>query len=108
MQTMRARFVVLLLLLYLSADFANPLMPGAVQFLDGYLSVVKADRVRPESPPVDAALIHHRAPEPADLALVPETVFRYPPLVRERRPRLVFARRALHLPPDSTSSSEDH
>jgi hypothetical protein len=106
MRAMPVRHLVLLLALYLSLDFANPLMPGAVQFLDGSFSVVNADRVRPESPPVDAALIHHPAPGRADLSL--ETAPRYRPLVRDRRPRLVLAGRASHLPPDPAPSSEDH
>jgi hypothetical protein len=37
----------LLLLVYLTLDFANPLMPGAVQFEEGSVQVVQADRARP-------------------------------------------------------------
>src|SRR5262245_59253547 len=33
-----------LLLLYVSLDFANPLMPGAVRFEAGSIEVVQADR----------------------------------------------------------------
>jgi hypothetical protein len=44
------------LLLYVAADFANPLMPGAVRFDAGTIEVVDADRivrpVRPGSDPV--------------------------------------------------------
>lgn len=106
MQSMRARRFVLLLLLYVSLDFANPLMPGAVQFIDGSFSVVNADRVRPETPSVDATLIHVPAPGPTELALEPAPHYR--PLVRDQRPHLVLARRPLPAPPDPASPSEDH
>jgi hypothetical protein len=49
------RRFLLLLLLYVAADFANPLMPGAVRFDAGEINVVQGDRsvrpVRPESDP---------------------------------------------------------
>jgi hypothetical protein len=106
MSPMLARRLVFSLLLYVSLDFANPLMPGAVQFLNGSFSVVSADRVRPESPSVDAALLHHPAPGPT--ALVPALVPHPRPLIRERRPRLVIAHRPKHAPPDPAPSPEDH
>jgi hypothetical protein len=41
---MKGRALVLSLLLYLSLDLGNPLMPGAVTFVDGSLRVVDAGR----------------------------------------------------------------
>jgi hypothetical protein len=38
------RRLLLLLLLYVTLDFANPLMPGAVRFESGSVQVVQADR----------------------------------------------------------------
>ncbi len=38
------RRLPLLLLLYVTLDFANPLMPGAVRFEAGAVEVVQADR----------------------------------------------------------------
>ena len=35
-----------LLILYVAADFANPLMPGAVTFLDGSVQGVHVERTR--------------------------------------------------------------
>lgn len=34
------------LILYVAADFANPLMPGAVTFLDGSVEAVHVERAR--------------------------------------------------------------
>jgi hypothetical protein len=45
--TMAASRVSLLLLVYITLDFANPLMPGAVSFDRGSVEVVNADRARP-------------------------------------------------------------
>jgi hypothetical protein len=50
------RRLLLLLLLYVAADFANPLMPGAVRFVAGEMDVVDADRSgRPLKPQADPA-----------------------------------------------------
>lgn len=41
-----------LVILYVAADFANPLMPGAVTFLDGSVQAVHVERARfAEVPP---------------------------------------------------------
>ena len=46
-----------LLILYVAADFANPLMPGAVTFLDGSVQAVHVERARfAEVPPATPAL----------------------------------------------------
>jgi hypothetical protein len=42
---MRWQRLALALLLYLAADFANPLMPGAVSFPDGAVVAVHGDRL---------------------------------------------------------------
>jgi hypothetical protein len=41
------------LVLYVAADFANPLMPGAVSFTDGLIQAVRAERARPADLPGD-------------------------------------------------------
>jgi hypothetical protein len=51
------RGAALLLLVYVTLDFANPLMPGAVRFEDGSVHVVHADRTRPLMPSVPVALV---------------------------------------------------
>ena len=43
---MKGRALVLSLLVYLSLDLANPLMPGAVTFVDGSLRIPGAQEVR--------------------------------------------------------------
>ena len=48
----RGRCLVALLALYAGLDFANPLMPGAVYFAHGAVSVVDGARVAPEKPVV--------------------------------------------------------
>ena len=35
-----------LLILYVAADFANPLMPGAVSYLNGSVEAIQAARLR--------------------------------------------------------------
>ena len=54
---MATRRLALLLLLYVSFDLANPLMPGAVQFVDGSVEEVQADRARPEGLAAPALLV---------------------------------------------------
>jgi hypothetical protein len=44
----------LLLLLYVTMDFANPLMPGAVSFQAGSIEVVQGDRMARAARPVAA------------------------------------------------------
>jgi hypothetical protein len=54
--------VSLILVVYLTLDFANPLMAGAVQFDGGSLQVVEADRTRPTA--FDAPIYVVPTPEP--------------------------------------------
>ncbi len=56
--SMRYRPGVLLILLYVTLDFANPMMPGAVMFNpDDTIEGVYVERVRPQSPAVAVALV---------------------------------------------------
>jgi hypothetical protein len=103
---MPARRLALLLVLYFALDFANPLMPGAVQFVDGSVEVVHADRIRPESVPVDTTLTYLPAHEQPNLLL--RDPRRSAPISRDRRDHFVPVRRPLQAPSDSSSSSEDH
>lgn len=103
---MTARRFALLLVLYVSLDFANPLMPGAVWFLDGSVDMVHADRVRPESVPIDAALADLPAHGQPDVLLQAPRLSR--PVIHDRRQHRVSIRRLPHAPPDSSPSSEDH
>ena len=49
---MKGRCLVALLALYAGLDFANPLMPGAVHFVDGVVTVVDGAREAPAKPPL--------------------------------------------------------
>jgi hypothetical protein len=48
------RHLLLLLLIYVTLDFANPLMPGAVRFEAGSIEVVQADRTARAARPAAA------------------------------------------------------
>jgi hypothetical protein len=53
MAAMKRRVLPVLLLLYVSADFSNPMMPGAVSFdPDESVSAVRVDRARANEPVV--------------------------------------------------------
>jgi hypothetical protein len=96
-----------LLLVYVTLDFANPLMPGAVRFDGGSVDAVHADRPHPLTPMA-----------PVDLVPTPENVVDRAPrvqasgrpsLVPERRRRAVARiRRAPPSPSHPTAPSEDH
>jgi hypothetical protein len=64
--TMAVSRVSLLVLVYVTLDFANPLMPGAVSFDRGSVDVVQGDRARP------AAVV------PVCITPTPETVVERP------------------------------
>jgi hypothetical protein len=49
-------------LLYVSLDFTNPLMPGAVRFVHGAVEAVSADRARDADPSPRIALVAGPAP----------------------------------------------
>lgn len=66
------RVVSLLLLTYLFLDIANPMMPGAVQFVDGTIQVVQADRARPDADrPILAVRVRGRMIVTPDRSLTP-------------------------------------
>src|SRR5262245_15363268 len=98
------RHLPLLLLLYVTLDFANPLMPGAVRFEAGSIEVVQADRaVRAARPatslarlvavfpigaavPVDAALARPVPVPPPAPSVAPWAARRAPPQLRSTPP----------------------
>jgi hypothetical protein len=96
----------ILLILYVAADFANPLMPGAVSYPNGSVEAVHVERSRTADalpdPPVFASF------ECVALTELP----RYPVRMRASRPvpthRLNPVGRARVTGPDAPPSSEDH
>lgn len=103
---MAARRLALLLLLYVSLDVANPLMPGAVQFVDGSVEVVQADRARAES--IAAPALLARLPALERPHVVVQTLSRSRPMTVDRRQTLLPARRPPDALSDPSSPSEDH
>jgi hypothetical protein len=99
--------LTLLLFLYVTADFANPLMPGAVSYPNGSVEAVHVERSR------TADVLPPGAPVVAFFERIELTgLLQHPPRVTPIRPvtglRLIPARRALRTRPDSPPSSEDH
>jgi hypothetical protein len=95
-----------LLILYVAADFANPLMPGAVSYPNGSVEAVHMERSRTADVLPDAPVV-------ASFERIEFTDFpRYPTRLTPGRPvsglRLIPIRRALLSRPDSPPSSEDH
>jgi hypothetical protein len=105
---MGARRLLFLLLLYVTLDFANPLMPGAVRFDGRGLETVPADRARPSSliasidlvatseKIADRAVRRVRASSQSD------------PITEPRRRAVVRIRRTLASSSDPAVASEDH
>jgi hypothetical protein len=98
------RVLSAILLTYLFLDVANPMMPGAVQFVDGSIQVVQADRARHAAQlPCQAACLRiSRAP-------LPDRWFR--PLRPSRRVYRVRRRSLFRVrvpAPPTVSSVEDH
>jgi len=106
MRAMSARRFSLLLLLYVSLDVANPLMPGAVQFVDGSVEVVQADRARAES--IVAPALLARVPTLGRPHVVVRTLSRSHPMTVDHRQTLLPARRPPDALSDPSSPSEDH
>jgi hypothetical protein len=97
------RRLALLLLLYVSLDFANPLMPGAVTFdPSGSVDGLRAPRVRVAAP---AAV---PAPPRLELADAERPVFRAPRPVGERRHLGPRARPRVSAQPADADVGEDH
>jgi hypothetical protein len=98
--------VSLLLLTYLFLDIANPMMPAAVQFVDGAIQVVQADRARPDADlPIPAFPARGRMIVTPDRSLTPMRRLRRVSPVRRRvpcRPRFPVSRAA------TTSGIDDH
>ena len=106
MRAMSARRFSLLLLLYVSLDVANPLMPGAVQFVDGSVEVIQADRARAESivaPTLLARLPTLERPQVAIQTLPPSR-----PVTVDSRQALLPVRRPADASSGPPSPSEDH
>jgi hypothetical protein len=95
-----------LLILYVAADFANPLMPGAVTFLDGSVEAVHVERVRfAEAIPGAPVLAPHECIEVARLTSPAPPPTPLPPAVRLW---LVPVPRALLVESGPPPSSEAH
>lgn len=103
---MAARRLALLLLLYVSLDVANPLMPGAVQFVDGSVEVVQADRARPEGLAAPALLV--RLPALERPQVVVQALPRSRPITVDRLQAPRPVRRLPDVSSGSPSPSEDH
>lgn len=103
---MRGRQLTLLLILYVSLDFADPLMPGAVRFVEGALDVVDAERARSKDSTVRLSLA---PPPPRTERVVTRPVSANPVAAGHRRPpwRAPVSRAC---PPacDPVPSLEDH
>jgi hypothetical protein len=103
---MKGRHLTVLLVLYVSLDFADPLMPGAVRFIEGALDVVDAERARSKDSTVRLSL----APPPTRTEPVvtrPASV--NPVAAGNRRPRwLAPVSRACPPACDPVPSLEDH
>lgn len=103
------RRLTLLLLVYISLDFANPLMPGAVQFDGGgAVDVVQADRARPQLATI--AIDTSPAPEPVtmlrvNMQAVRQSSLRQSPSSSDILPRIW---RTPFRSSDTPPSSEDH
>jgi hypothetical protein len=102
---MKSRWLTLLVVLYVTLDFANPLMPGAVNFdPDGSVEGLPAQDRHP-------CLEFVGVPTPVP----PSTESREVPCVTARRPQepdlcewLVDVRQARSNPSEPPSLSEDH
>jgi hypothetical protein len=107
MIAMTTHVLALFLLVYVTLDFANPLMPGAVRFDGGSVNVVHADRARPVAPsvsvelvPTSRTIIDHRAEVQAS---------RRPTLLAELRRHAVTRIRSAPLSSSNPAvPSEDH
>jgi hypothetical protein len=103
---MKGRALVLSLLVYLSLDLANPLMPGAVAFVDGSLRVVDAGRpvaVDLPAPAVSLEACHYWVVEPAPIRQLPCPTAG----ARGHRWRIPFPRMR-PVTPEAPPASEDH
>lgn len=95
-----------LLILYVAADFANPLMPGAVSYPSGSIEAVHVERSRTADvlPEVPVGASFERR-ELTDLRHCPTRLTPNRPVAGLR---LIPVRRALRTRLGSPPSSEDH
>ena len=99
------RRLPLLLLLYVTLDFANPLMPGAVRFEAGSVEVVQADRIaRAAVAAMPAQAARDEAPLDPDRAQRVRVPVSLGPRPLRRLARRVPSRRSTPSP----SSTDDH
>ena len=102
---MKGRALVLSLLVYLSLDLANPLMPGAVTFVDGSLRIVDAGRPVAVDLPAPAVSLDAG---PSPVAPAPARPVPCPTAgARGHRWWIPFPRMR-PLAPEAPSASEDH
>jgi hypothetical protein len=109
LEVVSRRWLALALLIYVTLDFANPLMPGAVQFDEGSVDVVQADRARPASAGVTVDL--SPAPEPlVDFVQIQTAARRLRSLRPWRRHQIATGiwRVPVRASSDVSPSSEDH
>jgi hypothetical protein len=102
---MRFRRLALLIGLYLALDFANPMMPGAVQLVDGSLQTVAGHQIRSVEDPVPAASVL-----PRYLAIIspqPRLTLPAPRIVSVAPPMPVLFRAPLESSSTSASSLDD-
>ena len=103
---MNSNRLTFLLFLYVAADFANPLMPGAVRFLDGAVEAVHAERARfADVTPAAPAVASRERIEP--VRLVGQSS-RPTPIRPAVWLWLAPVRGTLLARPDPSPSSEDH
>jgi len=106
--TVTGRRLTLILFVYISLDFANPLMPGAVQFDGESMDVVQADRVRTQTADAVVSVTPIRETV-ADLLAQIQADRR--PSSHRASPRSQIPPRIWRVPPrspDLPPSSEDH
>jgi hypothetical protein len=95
-----------LLILYVAADFANPLMPGAVNYPNGSVEAVHVERSRTADVlPGTLVVASFERIELTDLMRVRARLTPNRPVTGCR---LTSVRRVLRPPPDRPASSEDH
>jgi hypothetical protein len=104
--TMAASRVSLLLLVYVTLDFANPLMPGAVSFDRGSVEVVQGDRARPTA--VAPVCIVPSPEIVLERLRVARTDHRPAPAVHRNRDAVIRIRHAPPSSPDPAVSPDDH
>lgn len=102
---MKGRFLALLLLVYVSLDLGNPLMPGALHFVDGRLEIVDAGRPPAAQPPTPAT---PGEAAPSWTALVQIRVPSHRVTVDERPPLWVPIRRLVRSGANAAPSPDDH